>query len=157
MPLGGVVFTVVVFFLRVLPQLVFFYRYNYLILAPQSEYGYNHNKQNVVTNLYNGMQLEKTPFETRMEIVDELDVSVTRLIPGDFNLHHPMWQESTQTDAKSRQWVERINERQMILASQAGNATHIQGNAIDLVFADEPLSIEYVPGEKDVGMDLITI
>jgi hypothetical protein len=63
------------------------------------------------------MQLEKTPFETRMEIVDELDASVTRLILGDFNFRHPMWQESTQTDAKSTQWVERINERQMILVT----------------------------------------
>jgi hypothetical protein len=42
-------------------------------------------------------------------------------------------------------------------ANDTSNATHIQGNAIDLVFADEPLSIEYVPGERDVGMDLITI
>lgn len=105
-----------------------------------------------VTNLYNRTSLPISPLQSWMDRVDAGTNPGTRIIAGDFNLHHPMWQATSEADSASNRWVDWITLNDMLLASTPDIATHERGNTIDLVFTTNNTSITNSASEN-IGSD----
>ena len=73
-----------------------------------------------------------------LQILERWDPPENTMLAGDFNAHHPAWQPGKRPNAAGNQLHEWTTDRQLMLASEPGIATHELGNTLDLVFSNIP-------------------
>lgn len=94
-----------------------------------------------ITNIYNRMAEELKPLQKWMEKISAIDDGTRRIIAGDFNLHHQMWEVGGRPGKEAREWVNWATDNGITLASEPYKSTHEKGGVIDLIFAHDTANI----------------
>jgi hypothetical protein len=109
-----------------------------------------------ITNIYNKVAKTTKLLSTFRRLVDTRE-HISRVVAGDFNIHHPSWQSwvaPTAVGTLSKDWIDWVDDRGFFLFFEPDIFTYVQGETvIDLAFASENVRFCDFLKSKDMGSE----